>query len=79
MIGWIILPKHFLTHLNGIFQIYILGNSLSVILFILSVNPLSFTIKTLRGNAAEKNRRNNIIQNFSVDDFKLYNSTMNEI
>lgn len=78
MIGWIILPKH-LTHLNGIFQIYILENSLSVTRFILIVNPLPFTIKTLRGNAAGKNRKNNIIQNFSVDDFKLYNSIMNEI
>ena len=35
------------------------GNSLSVILFVLCVNPLSFMIKRLRGYAAVKDRKIN--------------------
>ena len=60
-----------ITYLKGIFQ----GDSLSVTLFVLSVNPLSFTIKRLRGYAAGKDRNTNITRNFFVDDLKLHDST----
>ena len=64
-----------ITYLKGIFQ----GDSLSVILFVLGVNPLSFMIKRLRGYAAGKDRNTNYTHNFFVDDLKLYNSTTNGI
>ena len=63
-----------ITYLKGIFQ----GDSLSVILFVLSVNPLSFMIKRLRGYAAGKDRRPNITHIF-VDDLKLNNWTSNGV
>ena len=56
-----------ITYLKGIFQ----GDSLSVTLFVLSVNPLSFMIKCLRGYAAGKDHNTNITYNFFVDDLKL--------
>ena len=59
-----------ITYLKGIFQ----GDSLSVILFVLSVNPLSFMIKRLRGYSAGKDGRTNITHIF-VDDLKLNNWT----
>ena len=64
-----------MTYLKGMFQ----GDSLSVILFILSVNPLSFMITRLRGYAAGKDCKTNITHNFFVDNLKLYNSTMNGV
>ena len=64
-----------ITYLKGIFQ----GDSLSVTLFVLSVNPLSFMIKRLRGYAAGKDHNTNITHIFFVDDLKLYNSATNRI
>ena len=64
-----------ITYLKGIFQ----GDSLSVIIFVLGVNPLSFMIKRLRGYAAGKDRNTNITHDFFVDDLKLYSSTTNGI
>ena len=49
-----------ITYIKDIFQ----GDSLSVILFDLSVNPLSFMIKRLRGYTAGKNRKTNITHIF---------------
>ena len=63
-----------ITYLKGIFQ----GDSLSVTLFVLSVNPLSFMIKRLRGYAAGKDRRPDITHIF-VDDLKLNNWTSNGV
>ena len=53
-----------ITYFKGIFQ----GDSLSVILFVLSVNPLSFKIKRLRGYAAGEDLKTNITHNLFVDD-----------
>ena len=64
-----------ITYLKGIFQ----GDSLSVILFVLSVNPLSFMIKRLWGYAAGKDCNTNITHNFFIDNLKLYNSTTNRV
>ena len=62
-----------INFLKGIFQ----DDSLSVILLILPVNPLSH-LKQLKGSAG--NERNiNITHNFFVDDLKLYAGTTNNL
>ena len=61
--------------LKGIFQ----GDSFSVILFILSVNPLLHLLKQLKGYAADNERNINITRNFFVDDLKLYAGTTNNL
>ena len=58
---------------KGIFQ----GDSLSVLLFILSVNPLSFLLHKLQGYACGKHKNYNATHNFFVDDLKLYASSIN--
>ena len=57
---------------QGIFQ----GDSLSVLLFILSVNPLSFLLHKLQGYACGKHKNYNVTHNFFVDDLKLYDSSV---
>ena len=59
---------------KGIFQ----GDSLSVLLFILSVNPLSFLLNKLKGYTIGKsgNRDTEISHLLFVDDLKLYASNM---
>ena len=59
---------------KGIFQ----GDSLSVLLFILSVNPLSFLLNKLKGYTIGKsgNRDTEISHLFFVDDLNLYASNM---
>ena len=64
-----------INFLKGIFQ----GDSLSVILFILSVNPLSHLLKQYKGYAAGNERNINITHNFFVDDLKLYAGTTNNL
>ena len=59
--------------LKGIFQ----GDSLSVLLFILTVNPLSFMLRNLKGYSYGTDRKSNITHNFFVDDLKLYASNIN--
>ena len=50
--------------MSGIFP----GNSLSVLLFILSVNPLSFFLNKLKGfSLGTGNNHMNVIHNFVVD------------
>ena len=50
--------------MSGIFP----GNSLSVLLFILSVNPLSFLLNKLKGySLGTGNNHMNVIHNFDVD------------
>ena len=58
---------------KGIFQ----GDSLSVLLFILSVNPLSFLLHKLQGYTCGKHKIYNVTHNFFVDDLKLYASSVN--
>ena len=70
-----VIVSDIIEFLRGIFQ----GNSLSVVLFNLSVNPLSFLLRNLKGYAAGTERFTNITHNFFVDDLKLYGSTLNNI
>ena len=58
---------------KAIFQ----GDSLSVLLFILTVNPLPFLLKKLKGYSYGTNRNSNITHNFFVDDLKLCASNIN--
>ena len=59
-----------IRYLRGIFQ----GDSLSVILFVLCVNPLSFLLNMLNGYRMGPNgqRDQNITNLFFVDDLKLW-------
>ena len=59
--------------LKGIFQ----GDSLSVLLFILTVNPLSFMLRNIKGYSYWIKRANDITHNFFVDDLKLYACNIN--
>ena len=56
---------------KGIFQ----GCSLSILLSILLVNPLSFLLHKLEGYAC--GRHKNVTHNFLLDDLKLYASSIN--
>ena len=62
-----------IKYFRGIFQ----GDGLSLLLLILSVNPLSFLLNTIEGykigNPGEKDL--DISQMFFVDDLKLLSST----
>ena len=59
--------------LKNIYQ----GDSLSVLLFILIINPLSFLLRNLKGYSYGRNRNSNITHSFFVDDLKLYASNSN--
>ena len=58
---------------NGIFQ----GDSISVLLFILSLNPLSYMLGKFKGYNYGNDRRKTITHNFFVDDLELFGSTIN--
>ena len=57
----------FITYLRGMLQ----GDTLRLILFVLSVNRLSFLPRNHEGYKI-KNKKNNITDLFFVDDLKLY-------
>ena len=59
--------------LKGIFQ----GDSLSVLLFIFSVNPLSFLLHKFQEDACGKHKNYNVTHNVFVDDLKLYAGSTN--
>ena len=61
--------------LKGIFQ----GDSLSVLLFIISLNPLSFMLKKTKGYFIGEKREINHTHNFFVDDLKLFAQTSSSI
>ena len=63
-----------IKYLKGLFQ----GDSLSVLLFILSLNPMSFLLNKLKGYAFGKNgsRNEDITHLFFVDDLKIFDTNM---
>ena len=61
-----------IKYLKGIFQ----GDSLSVLLFILSSNPMSFLLKKLYAFGKNRNRNQDITHLFFVDDLKLFAANM---
>ena len=61
-----------IKYLNGIFQ----GDTLSVLLFVLCLNPLSFLLQKLKGYSYGKSRNYTLTHNFFVDDLKLYTSSI---
>ena len=60
---------------KGIYQ----GDSLSVMLFVLSLNPLSHLLRMRKGYTYSKNRQYHHTHNFFVDDLKLFATNMSNI
>ena len=52
------------------------GDSPSLLLFILSVNPLSFFLHKLQGYACVKDKNYNVTHDLFIDDLKLYGSSI---
>ena len=61
-----------IKYLNGISQ----GDTLSVLLFVLCLNPLSFLLQKLKGYSYGKSRNHTLTHQFFVDDLKLYASSI---
>ena len=62
-----------IKYLNEIFQ----GDTLSVLLFVLCLNPLSLLVQKRKGYSSGKSRNHTLTHNFFVDDLKLYASSIN--
>ena len=60
---------------KGIYQ----GDSLSVIPYVLSLNPLSHLLQSTKGYAYGKHRQHHHTHNFFVDDLKLYSGHINTL
>ena len=75
--GEISIQSQLIKYLREIFQ----GDNLSVLLFILFVNSLSFLLNKLQGHRIGKNgnRNQNISHLFLVDDLKLFATNMYQI
>ena len=66
----------FIKYLLGILQ----GDTLSLILFVLAVNPLSFLLSKYEGYSIGKTKRTkNISHLFFIDDLKLYALNLNRM
>ena len=61
--------------IKGIYQ----GDSLSVMLFVLALNPLSHLLRMRNGYPYGKIRHYQHTHNFFVDDLKLFSTNMNNI
>ena len=61
--------------IKGIYQ----GDSLSVMLFVLALNPLSHLLRMRNGYPYGKNRHYQHTNNFFVDDLKLFSTNINNI
>ena len=68
-----ILTTEPIKFLKGIFQ----GDSLSVMLFVLCLNPLSFMLNKCKGYSFGRARKLQHTHNFFVDDLKLYSQDIN--
>ena len=68
------IEREYIKYLRRIFQ----GDSSSLLLFILTVNPMSFLLNTTEGYTLGKpgDRNLNITQIFFVDDLKLFSSSV---
>ena len=60
---------------TGIYQ----GDSLSMFLFVLALNPLSRLLRSTKGYEYGKNRQHQHTHNFFVDNLKLYASDINSV
>ena len=71
------ITTNIIKYMKGIFQ----GDSLSVLLFILCLNPLSFLLNKLNGYkmGPNGNRNQNITNLFFVDDLKMFTRNMNQM
>ena len=69
-----LMESEYIKYLRGIFQ----GDSLSLLLFILTVNPMSFLLNIIEGYTLGKpgDRNLNITHLFFVDDLKLFSSSV---
>ena len=61
--------------MTGIYR----GDSLSVILFVLALNPFSHLLRSTKGYAHGKNRQHQHTHNIFVDNLKLYASDINMV
>ena len=50
---------------------------MSVLLFVLTVNPLSFVLRNLKRYQYGTKKNSNVTHNFFVDDLKLYANNIN--
>ena len=68
------IESKYIKYLRGIFQ----GDSLTLLLFILTVNPMSFLLNTTEGYTLGKpgDRNLNITHLLFVDDLKLFSSSV---
>ena len=64
-----------ITFFKGIFQ----GDSLSVMLFVLCLNPLSFLLTKCKGYSFGRTRKLQLTHNFFADDLKLYSQDLNSM
>ena len=69
-----LVESEYINYLRWLFQ----GDSLSLLLFILTINPMSFLLNTTEGDTVGKpgDKDLNITHLFFVDDLKLFSSSV---